>query len=486
MKKNILIWLAAIAGVELLSGFVIFHPSINTAVAIAIACAILIVSIVRPTAALSVLAVELMIGSMGSLFKAFGDAENNGGIPIRILIFAAFLLGWFIWALRNKTYRVWRSYLTGRAFYPALAVLLVYAFVIGWINNNHGFVLGDANAWGLWLLLLPVIDLAKHKKEEFVRNVAPAVLASLCWLPVKTIILFYFFSHGYPDAWHEAVYLWVRRTGVGEVTRIVGSTYRVFFQSHIYAVIAFVGGLILLATGDKEQAGCLFTNRAHQRKWLWIILWLSLAEILISLSRSFWIGVGASILISVIYLLRRKSGHLWKWIFRSFLVTAGATAVVTIALLFPIPKSSGSLSGLFASRTDLSDSASASRWQLMPVLWGKIMGHPIRGSGFGASLTYQSNDPRVVAATGGTDTTYAFEWGWMDFWYKFGILGPLLMLGLLWSLCRRVWKAAWNESTRFAVVLGVIALAVVHFFTPYLNHPLGFAVLIAIEGVLVL
>ena len=46
------------------------------------------------------------------------------------------------------------------------------------------------------------------------------------------------------------------------------------------------------------------------------------------------------------------------------------------------------------------------------------------GRGFGATVTYQTRDPRILADNGsGEYTTYAFEWGWLDIWLKLGIFG---------------------------------------------------------------
>jgi len=37
---------------------------------------------------------------------------------------------------------------------------------------------------------------------------------------------------------------------------------------------------------------------------------------------------------------------------------------------------------------------------------------------------------------------------------------------------------------RFGAVSSLVALAVLHFFTPYLNHPLGFAFILLGEGLI--
>ena len=123
-----------------------------------------------------------------------------------------------------------------------------------------------------------------------------------------------------------------------------------------------------------------------------------------------------------------------------------------------------------------------SRWTLLPALWQGIERHPVLGSGFGATVTYTSHDPRVVAATGGSYTTYAFEWGWLDHWFKFGIFGIPLMLWIVGRLMFRSWRSSEPLWIRGTLVASLFALAITHVFTPYLNHPLGIVWLVSLEA----
>jgi O-antigen ligase len=131
---------------------------------------------------------------------------------------------------------------------------------------------------------------------------------------------------------------------------------------------------------------------------------------------------------------------------------------------------------LFSERaTELDEAAISSRWELLPKLWQKITEAPILGKGFGTTVTYQSRDPRQLASPGqGIYTTYTFEWGWFDIWLKLGFFGMLAYLALLIKFIAETFKNSKNNPSLF-VGLGIclIVLAIVNFFTPYLNHPLG-------------
>ncbi|HMB66045.1 MAG TPA: hypothetical protein VKO42_04160, partial [Patescibacteria group bacterium] len=122
----------------------------------------------------------------------------------------------------------------------------------------------------------------------------------------------------------------------------------------------------------------------------------------------------------------------------------------------------------------------SSRWNLLPKLWSEIKETPILGRGFGTTITYRSNDPRVLESTAdGQYTTYAFEWGWLDIWLKLGFFGLFCYIFLIGKI---ILDGLTNKDLfRSALINGVIVslavIAVINFFTPYLNHPLGLGAL---------
>ena len=105
---------------------------------------------------------------------------------------------------------------------------------------------------------------------------------------------------------------------------------------------------------------------------------------------------------------------------------------------------------------------------------------PFTGSGFGTVIEYESEDPRLVAA-GGTAETYAFEWGWLDIWLKMGFLGILSFVWLFVFYVLSLWNSAKKGNAGWLMVAflrSVVALFVLHIFTPFLNHPIGLGFLI--------
>lgn len=457
--------------IEMVSFLVVFQPRLNTAVCLGLGVGMFVLALFRPVQALALLMTEYVIGSKGSFFKAFGDPVNNGGISVRIVLFAAFFVGWFIQWVRTGRWKQIATYFKGREEYLALGLLIAVGFVNGILRHNT-FVLADANAWGFLLLLLPVLDLARRVMREQIHTFAAWIAAALLWGITKTFLLFYLFSHVYPAWLLEPIYFWVRRTGVGEITRAGGSVFRIFFQSHVYALL-LLPGFLLVQRFKRSRLALVLTGFSA----------LFLAQILISLSRSFFLGLCVSGLVACVFAWRSERMRGVVQLGGRFIGTLVISAVIVAGLcFFPLPYSSSSLLDAWQGRINAGDDASASRWKLLPAMWEKIKEQPILGSGFGATVTYTSRDPRVVQSTGGVYTTYAFEWGWLEHWIKFGILGiPVLGL-LLIRLGRRIYQSELVLSQKRILALSLVALAAVHVSTPYLNHPLGFAWLVMLEG----
>lgn len=426
--------------VELLSIPAAWNADLNSALAIIAGGLMLAVAYYRPTTALGLLVLEFMIGSKGRLLVYGADANNDGGVSLRIILFAAFFVGWLLARGRSASWKLPPPFL-------ALAGLVLYASWMG-LALAQPFVFADANAWGVLLLIIPILDLSRAD-TSFWSKIKQPIMVGIAWLVLKSIALFFLFSHAFDAAFLESVHRWVRRTGVGEITALGnGGVARIFIQSQIYALLAAV----YLAV----QAANRRVNRNH-----WAALALCLIAVLISFSRSFWIALALGFSFCAVVVLRRKS---WVWFRNVFVASLLALLSVIGVGSFPLPSSTaGNPMYWFRARAEAGEAAATSRWELLPILFEKAMESPIIGHGFGATVTYQSADPRVVEKTGGLYTTYAFEWGWMDLWIKFGLLGPIVMLWLLASISK-------NRIDLAAVIL---TLAVVHVFTPYLNHPLG-------------
>ena len=119
--------------------------------------------------------------------------------------------------------------------------------------------------------------------------------------------------------------------------------------------------------------------------------------------------------------------------------------LTTTRLNWPIESLSSTETSSLSSRLTSGDAATNSRMQLWGPLTKAISGNILIGQGFGATVTYFTSDPRRVAQTAGGSgeyTTYAFEWGYLELWLKFGLVGLVVYLGFIIRSLLPIWHEA--------------------------------------------
>lgn len=430
------------------------------------------------------LACELLIGSKGYLLSvSIGETP----VSLRMALFGAVMAAWVFYLMRKKRVPL---FFQSRfiMWYGILGFFVFYGIVRGvFMQNDLALLFKDVNAWMFFFIAFPLYDAFSVRSEvyRFGQVLCAGILAQL----VKVGAVLYIMSHtsfGYDVLY--PLYRWIRDTGVGEITRFEWGAVRIFFQSNMYALLFLFAALPFVLTFVRERPlfGCV------ARHWKMGVLWSACVGIvLLSFSRSFWLaGTVAALGVGVFLLVKRR----WRDVITLGAWVLGSTALAAFAILaitlFPLPSATGGMGfDAFANRfRDLdSEAAAASRWSLAPVLFDAIKQQSIFGYGFGKTITYVSYDPRVrELEQSGTFTTYAFEWGWLDMIVKMGIGGALAYLTLLGAFVRvGVMRLRSDDGLIAAgLVVGLAVLALVHVFTPYLNHPLGIAALLGASSVL--
>lgn len=447
---------------ELLSFLTFYVPAFNSVAVIIIASVALILFLYRLDYGVLLLLLELFIGSKGYLFYM----EFQGiQISIRIILWLIILAVWSVsfvsrWIKEKKfPWSKTGKFPIGKGF-MLLAAFVIFGLINGLVRGN-GFssLFFDFNGWLYFLLILPFYEIfiASKDRDDSWGRLRRILVISVLWLSIKTLVLFYFFTHNTPAILPD-IYRWVRLSGVGEITPATGGFFRIFFQSHVF--------LLLISPW-------LLLNLRKDQSWRsWILPVLCWAGIIVSMSRSFWLALLVSIFLIILSIwkkegIKKAAINALKYL---ILLILSLSLVLAIAK-FPWPATSGNFNlSLFADRANLSqnESAISSRWALLSALEKKLAKNPILGSGFGSLVTYQSSDPRIVETT--TDkmyTTYAFEWGWLDVWLKLGLFGLLAYLYLLFLIIKKSWPG------NIALIASLMALITANMFTPYANHPLG-------------
>lgn len=441
--------------------------------------------------ALYFVVLELMLGSNGYLFDLKFSADPDAfRLSIRIAIFLVIILATVFQIIKDKKIKFFNKKNKYWKLTLALALVLLAAGVKGYLLSGFSpaLVFADINNYFFFAYLISFWQV-DWKKEDY-EYLGTAVYAVLWWVNILTFFVFYVFTH-LMISWMVPVYKWVRDGRIGEVTRMSmdHSVHRVFMQNHLYLIIAWFAWVLLMYFYPEKY------KFSFKKKYLAFSIFgiFTTMTILISQSRSFWLGAVFTFILMFIILLVTKEidwKKCWKLISIIFLTTimalAGIAGLIFIELNLGLG-SSGNLSFL-SDRANASDAAVTSRWNQLPVLWGAIKDRPVLGYGFGKELTYKSDDPRIIRdlAVDGEYTTNAFEWGYLDMTLKTGIIGLLVYLYfigfLLYQSAKKYLKLELSNEKIYLLVLilAVSFISFVHIFTPYLNHPLGIGVLIAL------
>lgn len=414
---------------------------------------------------LGLMLLELIVGSQGYWLKLTID---NTAIPLRMLMFAG-LMAWLAYKLLHKDRElVLQDKLFWQISLPLL-VAIIWSMVVGYYHNEFNNWFLDLNGY-LFLLVWPVIYFV-YKKQVDLKFYVPFILVGLLALSLKTIGLLFIFTHISGDNL-MVLYKWVRDSGWGEITSAGGGNYRIFSQSHIW--LAAGAGMALVLLQDK------FKN--IKENYLYFIGTIILiAGVIISLSRSMWLGLAASLLVVVIFgLLKKQFKQTLYFIIATVVLIVCGWGLVMATNYWPYPTSLVGAGGSVNNRFAAGEAAGESRLRLLEPLWNKVIASPVLGSGFGATLTYRSLDPRIVNSTAGGSgeyTTYAFEWGYLDLLFKFGLVAGVCFLFFwlywLWQLIIKNWQNKNEQYIYSAALAGLVVLLVTNITTPYLNHPLG-------------
>jgi hypothetical protein len=480
--KKLLIILGIFLALEILSFTGYLFPSINQITLIILTLATLILTAYRLEYGLLIILGELFIGSMGHLF--YGDLGGRQ-LTVRTVLWAAVMLIFavkFLWQLaKQKKQAPYYQCLKNFSERKTFGILFIF-IIIGLINGlsrGHSIttIFSDFNAWLYFLLLLPLIITYGSSTDAPIARLKKTFFAGALWLSLKTLFLLFVFTHNLDIA--PDIYSWLRKSLVGEMTPTLSGWPRVFIQGQIFPTI----GLFLLFWINQAT---FRIKEIFQRKNIFIILSAALfsTSILISFSRSFWVGamaaIGFSLLLVWRYVSFKKTLSAIIW-----LATVGTLSFLIIYLVVAWPywhvSTNNFSENLMARISDNQGAAVASRWSLLPVLGAEIKKEPFLGQGFGATVTYFSRDPRILQNNpSGEYTTSAFEWGYLDIWLKLGILGLIAYLFLIFRLIKGGLQTGLktNNFLFFGLSAGILFLAVTNIFTPYLNHPLGIGFLL--------
>ncbi|NUM25382.1 MAG: O-antigen ligase family protein [Candidatus Buchananbacteria bacterium] len=464
-EKTFIVIVGLLLATEIMSFLGQLYQPLNLVGFFIIIIAAAVVSFKKLEYGIYLILAELCIGGKGYLFS-FG--LNSSAISIRMALFLILFSVWTAIKIKNKKI----GFTLNKKFlipYSLLALTICYGIINGFLHNQTSSVIFDFNAWIFFALLFIFIDALN--RPDTTRGAIRIIFAATSLLAVKTILTLVFFSHGLTEL-GDPFYKWIRDTGVGEITYISGTLFRVFFQSQLYVLI----GLFIALTLVLQKK----ISRSKEDILLLIYIYLMSLTLIISQSRSFWIGAASAIIVLIGYLWWRSEKSFKKITILIIAIIATVASQILLIQVLTNNFSSNPISDRFRHLS--TDAAGNSRLnQLEPLLYN-ISQQSIVGYGFGKELTYQSTDPRIVASNpGGIYTTYAFEWGYLDTVLKLGILGLLVYFFLVYTI---IVSGLKNPSpTNIGLLTGLVAVLATNIFSPYLNHPLGIGYLLLLSAI---
>ncbi len=493
-SKNIFMSaLAAIVSVELVSFAGYLVPPVTAVGFGVVTVSVFVLALWKLEYGVAAALTELIIGSKGHLLSI---NVGTSVVSLRIALFVVLFIAWVIYELRLLDGKGANVQSLGALFRGSKLLRLIWGmlFIVlfGIANgivqgNTKDLIYADANAW-LFFLLAPCLYRAFRDRGALLRLLS-ALSAGMTAQIIKVLLAFYVMGHkGFGIEGLTIFYRWIRSTGVGEITQL-SNLYRVFFQSQIYVVVFLCTLSFILLYRLKNTP-----KISKEHHVIWLLMSGAFASLIVSFSRSFWLGTAVVALLmfgGAVRQLWRKGHTVLVWGALHVSAIIGAILLLVGISLIPIPSSRGAfyLDALSDRVKDVqSEAAAASRWNLFPILVDTIAREPFIGYGFGKEVTYVSRDPRVLLANPrGEYTTYAFEWGYLDILVKLGLVGFFAYGLFLRELLKQGVKALATLSREGAsdisaivsgLLFGVAAVMVVHFFTPYLNHPLGIGLLV--------
>ncbi len=456
-----------------LSLFGFLYPTINYACFVLIILATLILSWKKLEYGVYLILAELFLTSHGHLFylEIFGQR-----LSLRMALFGMVMLVWLIKMFNQET----RKFLLNKLrenrkiviSYLLLVICLLWGLGWGIARNNFADAFNDFNGY-LYFLFLPVF-LTVFKEKQAVKNIFPVFFGSLSAMVFFNLAQLFFFTHKISNDLLWPVYRWTRVNYLGEITYAGSGFYRIFWPGQFFLIVGFfiLLALVIYCFKNKKQTiGNI------------ILAALFLSAILISFSRSFWLAMLIALLCLFVFLIKQKA--LLRGIAALVLICLLSVGIIYSTVKFPVPDTIGDFSAEMLK--ERAGTFVSSRWNLLPVLSKALVNHPIIGSGFGSSLTYKTEDPRLLEFfPDGNYTTYAFEWGYLELIFKIGLAGLIIYLIFIWQIFKKMLVkslASGNEEKfiLFALIAGLIALLITHNFSPYLNHPIGIGYLLLLS-----
>lgn len=418
---------------------------------------------------LTALVAEVAIGSSGRWLVV-------GPLSIRMLLLGACLVAGLplVWRERRYLLREGMVWVTS-LFVLTLALSAVWAYSLG---NSPAFIVNDLTTFSA-LLLVPTVVALRLTSSEVLRLTTALFIATSA-LAVITLAIHVLIPWGLIAP--TATEAWLSDRSMGGLAD-VGAMHRIYLRSQIMFVPALLIGLQHLVHAERH------------RVWWLVGSSLVATGLVLSLSRSLWIGFFLAFVLALVWCSRDLLALLKASLLAgvgTLVIILGSTAVyggpalisaaverLDPSLLVIIPGS-----GNLDDDDDEADSEDAKkgnqamvdeeavdlRGETLALTQDRVRDRPIIGWGIGYNLDSIRDDGRT-------------EYMYWDLLMKLGLLGMVpFLLAYMWVPLRllRRGKVIDVASNPRILAAGLLGVAVASYFNPFLNSSLGIAMLLLV------
>jgi|GEM_PF-3633437 O-Antigen ligase. len=359
------------------------------------------------------------------------------------------------------------------AFCFFLCFSLIYGLVRG---NNPAFILGDLKSF-LFLLIIPCY-IVLIKDGDRLSTILKFVNYTIIALAIIMIALHFVLRYMSLGAETEFNYI-INRMELGGFFNFGDGIYRIYFRSSVCLIIPFLYNLNLIINTDKSEK--------KRQVAPYIFMALSLIAIILTYTRSIWLGFVAAALLFVIFNIGR---------FRT-IVKALAIAVAGFAVFVMISWVCYGFEGVVTNavtrvvinqeyldeneydpsrfeQLEIQINSNDVREERLRAVYSKIKENWVFGSGLGQDLEVKGYGGKI-------------EYTYLDILSKMGIFGFLSFCLLIFSPFYFIFKRNMLAQSRGYAGVMACALAgicVSSIFNPFITSPIGLSVYALLAAIL--
>lgn len=404
------------------------------------------------------LLLEFVLGGAGLFFQAFS-------LSLRTILILEFLLLYFTSipayagiAGENRTLtakykfpRMWeliRKYKNILLTFLIAILFLSLAFYLG-LKNQHNlfFILQDLLPFSFFLLIFPAKEFLRNENADknLLNLLFIFILGSSLWSVFNLIL----FQQGIAIL-HSPYYNWLRDFALAKVTYLDSGYWRLVFPEHLLLVPAILF-LVYLYLQTKDKI---------------ILIFLGLANIILALniSRAYLLAL----LIGLVVLKYQTKFFTW---FKVCVITLFGFILIFFAINLSVSAGHNlglnilglRLPGITQINTDISAN---NRLQLLAPIWQSIQDSPVFGQGLGLNIKF-------INDLGQSISTRHFDWGYLEFWAKFGLVALILYLFIWLNLIKNLLVQTKKQALSLACAASLIAIMISNIWAQNMLHVFG-------------